>query len=637
MSYENKGSMPITIYVTREPDRSGNYVCTGVNDHVEIQLALNETNRIGGGIVHLSPGDYDIQAQLTIYKNTTLEGEGSLHHDTVAPYVQTTLVLNGLGAYGIVFQAAQNNVGIKIRNLNIVGDRTAGQGGIYANGAIHCVFKNLHIYNVTLYALVLEVITGATVGYNNRIDHVQAWRCGAGFTENLNEENTYIDCYAGQCDGRGFVLEKALSHLTNCKVVGWPAESKGTIGFEVTASSTGRYVFTGCMTDNVWEKSLILRGDKNVVIGFKSYSCSQEGAGIHEDIQIAAGTNNVIDGCTCHGTNHLYGVNDASTGGNVISNSIITGTTSACVRIAGADNCLVEGCHLEGSGHGVHFTSGSLYCIAQGNQGKDLGAKFIFVEGSSHYALIDGNVGNNPGTVGVEVEDSNYCGILNNIIDGAGVYGIFIDGTASYNRISDNTTTNGVSGCVKVDDATCVSNDFSGGNSFYEGGFSDIGTGTILPTIDGEFNKFGGGSAGITAPVINTSPGGIDIDADNEFCYVDIPLPTEIQQVVRIKIWAYSNVIEADNNMLLRIIAHGATSSELWSGNPIDVVNHPSEETGGIVQFDVIHWVIDASDDAQVGTLAAQDLVELMAVGEAAVAPDIITDALFGGWEIEYV
>ena len=125
--------------------------------------------------------------------------------------------------------------------------------------------------------------------------------------------------------------------------------------------------------------------------------------------------------------------------------------------------------------------------------------------------------------------------------------------------------------------------------------------------------------------------------ANGFFVFVDIPLSLEIQQVIRIKIWAYSNVIEAANNMLLRIVAHGAASSELWSGNAIDVANHPSEETGGIVQYDVIHWIIDAGDDAQVGTLLGGDLMELMAIGETALAPDIATDALFGGYEIEYV
>lgn len=163
----------------------------------------------------------------------------------------------------------------------------------------------------------------------------------------------------------------------------------------------------------------------------------------------------------------------------------------------------------------------------------------------------------------------------------------------------------------------------------------DDGVNTHLATISGEFSRFGGGSAGQTDPVINTSPGGIDIDANDEFVFVDIPLKTEIQQIVRIKIWAYSNIVEADH-MRLRIVAHGATGSEQWNLNPIDVPDHPSEDDT-LAIGDVVRWMIDVGDDAQIGTLAAQDLVELLAVGEAAGDGDSLTNALFGGWNIEYV
>jgi len=158
---------------------------------------------------------------------------------------------------------------------------------------------------------------------------------------------------------------------------------------------------------------------------------------------------------------------------------------------------------------------------------------------------------------------------------------------------------------------------------------------TDLPAIRGEFVNYGGGSAGWVAPVINTSPGGIDIDADDEFAHTRRPLGAEIQQVVRIKIWAYTNILEADK-MRLRIVAHGATDNEPWSGNAIDVPNHPSESSN-FAAGDVVYWLIDVTDDAQIGTLATQDYVELLAAGEVAGGADCATDALFGGVEIEYV
>jgi len=91
--------------------------------------------------------------------------------------------------------------------------------------------------------------------------------------------------------------------------------------------------------------------------------------------------------------------------------------------------------------------------------------------------------------------------------------------------------------------------------------------------------------------------------------------------------------------MLLRIVIAGGATTQAWNTDFIDIANHPSEEDGsqGIAVFDVIHWTIDRADDQTIDNLLNRDYLQVMAVGEAAVAPDVATDALFGGWEIEYV
>jgi len=170
----------------------------------------------------------------------------------------------------------------------------------------------------------------------------------------------------------------------------------------------------------------------------------------------------------------------------------------------------------------------------------------------------------------------------------------------------------------------------------------DNGTDTALPTLTFDFTQYGGGSAGWTAPVITTSPGGIDIDADNEFCYCHVALPSEVRQVVRITVWAYSNTAWAATNvlnMLLRIVIAGGATAQAWNTDFIDIPNYPSEEDGsmGVAIDDVIHWTIDRTVDQTIDNLLNRDYLQVMAVGEAAVAPDLATDALFGGVEIEYV
>ncbi len=65
MSYVNMGSMPCTVMVSRDPDRSGNFVCDGTADDVEIQAAITYTSIIGGE-VKLLQGQFNISTPITI-------------------------------------------------------------------------------------------------------------------------------------------------------------------------------------------------------------------------------------------------------------------------------------------------------------------------------------------------------------------------------------------------------------------------------------------------------------------------------------------------------------------------------------------------------------------------------------------
>ena len=66
-----------TIYVSR--DGSGDYNCDGVDDHVQINQALNYVNGLSGqNTVYLKgPATYIINGECTIYSNTTLTGDSS--------------------------------------------------------------------------------------------------------------------------------------------------------------------------------------------------------------------------------------------------------------------------------------------------------------------------------------------------------------------------------------------------------------------------------------------------------------------------------------------------------------------------------------------------------------------------------
>jgi len=74
--YTNKGTTTALAIVSRDPDLSGNFVCDGVADNVQIQQAIDSVNSLGGGQVYIKEGTYDIAAAITLYKRVRFIGDG---------------------------------------------------------------------------------------------------------------------------------------------------------------------------------------------------------------------------------------------------------------------------------------------------------------------------------------------------------------------------------------------------------------------------------------------------------------------------------------------------------------------------------------------------------------------------------
>ena len=74
---QSVGSLAATITVSRLPDRSGNYVCDGTADEVQINAALAYVNGLGGGEALLLQGTYTLAAPIVFPGgNLTLRGVG---------------------------------------------------------------------------------------------------------------------------------------------------------------------------------------------------------------------------------------------------------------------------------------------------------------------------------------------------------------------------------------------------------------------------------------------------------------------------------------------------------------------------------------------------------------------------------
>jgi len=125
---------------------------------------------------------------------------------------------------------------------------------------------------------------------------------------------------------------------------------------------------------------------------------------------------------------------------------------------------------------------------------------------------------------------------------------------------------------------------------------------------------------------------GWDIDLAAEYARAYFRLPTDVMQVVRMKIYAYTVVTEADK-MRLEIIVNGGADNEAYNTHAYAGANVASASSN-FAADDIIHWLIT---DAAVLALVGGDSVEVKVLHEVAGGADCETDARFRTVEIEYV
>jgi len=207
MSFENKGSMGATIIISREPDRSGNFVCDGVADEVQINAAIGLVT--AGGRILLLEGTYNLAAGIDVNDaGITIQGQGC---SIVGAFENTVLRLaNGANTY--IFNATGNNTIIKDLVLDgNFANNGAGTFGIYSSGEdswfenlciMNCQGTGLHI--VSNFNSVINVFSeggqnhGVYIGSNTSSFHyVLSYRNAKhGFHIHGAQDCSFTNCYA---------------------------------------------------------------------------------------------------------------------------------------------------------------------------------------------------------------------------------------------------------------------------------------------------------------------------------------------------------------------------------------------------------------------------------------------------------
>ena len=353
---------------------------------------------------------------------------------------------------------------------------------------------------------------------------------------------------------------------------------------------------------------------------------------------------NTLTGNTCQGntTRGIFLTTDSNN--NAVSGNICNGNGTHGIQVTASDDNTVSGNTCQGNTRiGIALATGAHNNTLTGNTCQGNTEAGINLKSTSDNNTVSSNVCQGNVQDGIKVDDSdnntivgNTCNENDSIITGT-FNGILITDTSSDNLVHSNIcNTNGRYG-IYLDDSrgerNWVKNNILRDNT--TGAFNDGGTGTKLATKTFQFIQ------GTTFIDADGSAKGWEINAEADMAVALGQLPLEVQQVVRIKIWAVAlgAPAAAGGQMHLDILFNAGGSLEAYNlaANSWTLANFDSEEED-YVATNVIHWkVTDAWVASELSALTGGDSFELKVNGGTEVSPDGATNATFRAIEVEYV
>ena len=724
--YEQHRPREATVTVSASPDFSGDFICDGVLDGVEVQAAVTFAGAVNGSVYFLQ-GAYVSAAEAVIDVPEGIVIEGSSDKTVTFDNIRFELASVNVDAGDIVF-----------RNFRVIGDDI---GCAITVSADDCTVSNILIENVE------ATITGAT---GRSAFELQA------DNDAIVENVRFYNCKALDCSTFGFMLYDGTSTGSNtirdiwfiaCEAIncGKAARvSDWVTGFDFSegdASFTVENVFAhGCIAEGSWEsgfhnepmpmktniwyinctsndngndKPIVVYGhgfhimNGTSAIGCKAYNngkvginatgltyavlsgniCSENAEyGIHV---YGSSINNTVTGNVCEG-NTERGISIIGSDNIAISGNTCEGNTGQGIYLYSSSGCTVGSNICQGNGsHGIHFPDGSLNNAITGNTCNGNALNGIQLSTTANHNVVTGNTCNGNTQNGIYISLSHDCALTGNTCNGNtqngiqlltsnnntvtgntcnenirnGIYvfnnannntltgntcnkndvgntntydGINIENDSDYNLVMCNTCNEndrwGISIGVAADDCVgnWVKNNHLRGNT--SGPFIDNGTDTKLATLPIQLIQ------GTTFISTADEAWGWLINADTNFALGIGWLPLEVQQVVRIRVIGVGLAAPgaADAYMKIQITGEGATFDEVYTTEPIDVIDKNNEEDNFAVD-DVINWVFTATDDADIGHLLGGDRLQIKVLHEGGDAPHIETNAIVDSIQVEYV
>ena len=289
------------IVVAASNSRNGagaQFTCDGTNDEVTIQAAIDlAASGARDGRVRLLDGTFNLSATLEIPDGEGLGFTGS-------GWGTVLRLANGTDDFAITFSGDETQARFADFTIdgNLAGQTTGPTGGIWAPGAVDCVFEHINFTSCGSSGLFLGPITGGAFGHGNRVtqclfDNATASTLeGVGIYLDSNDENSITSCdfrsLGGSGPVQGMIHDSAGAQaILGCNFTGG---ANGRSAVRVQSAAATKII--GCNFDGVGGDAVFLAATDCVVKGNTIFGVGDTGtAGTYSGIHLGSGaTGNLI-------------------------------------------------------------------------------------------------------------------------------------------------------------------------------------------------------------------------------------------------------------------------------------------------------------------------------------------------------
>ena len=320
-------------------------ICTGTDDHLVIQQAIDLVDSAPGkGRIRLLDGTFNLGG--------TLNWPGGVGLGLVGSGWGTVLKLAaGVDAYAINFSGDETRS--TFSDFTIDGNhvnQTAGPtGGIWADGAVECVFQRIHFTECKSSGLFLGPMTSTAFGHNNIVTHClfdnanDSTLEGNGIYMSSSDENFIVACDFQFLGGSGPAMGMIHDAAGTQTILGCNFVNGGNSRPAIRVQDAAATKIVACNFDGVAGDAIFLAAQNCVVEGNTIFGIGAVGtAGAYTGVHLEFGaTGNLVSGNsisshTVNGSAHslIREESIGSSGSNlIVGNMLITKGTLAVAAL----------------------------------------------------------------------------------------------------------------------------------------------------------------------------------------------------------------------------------------------------------------------------------------------------------------